>query len=351
MKKLLSFAIVIAVALSVLAMPAYSAETLSTDEYNSQISAEVKSLEKKYGISITYPITSNGYAGISLNNLSTLDMSFSNVTPSVIKQISAYYKTINGRQLTIEYALSGTTVSKNGGVMLAAFEVDTSIILVLLPSRAGDAIISGENPIAIVHELGHAFHLMVMDKYGKSDLESKWIKFNNGIAYDPNADFASPNKRVFISGYAATSYEEDFADTFASVFVRNKAGQGFKTYLQKDGETTGLGKKVNFIGELIPKYFKDSDEALDNYNRIYKTATSMTFEDCKFSGEYLQYIGYPQPKNVLKGIQNGLKITSEQSTWIRKLGAWRVITDKGKEYFLFPGGTYFEKGSRDLNAA
>lgn len=345
MKRITAIVLTLGIALSMLVMPVGAAEKLPVSEYNAQISAQAKVLEDKYNILITYPENSEGYASVSLNNLETLDSAFSNITPTVVQQVSSFYQKVNGKKLTIRYVFSDKGYDYAGGILLAAFEVNTSMIHVYLPPTAGRSIISGENPIALVHEFGHAFHLMAMDQYGPMKMRSEWAKFNRGIEYDSENGYENPNKKVFISGYAATSFEEDFAETFSNVLVRNRAGQGFKNDLVNDSKMTGLGQKVNYIAKLMPIYLKNTEQAIANYQRIYQTATSTSFEGIKFSGEHLQYMGYPQPKNILKGLLNGLELTSEKSTWVRELGAWRIQDDRGDEYFLFPGGTWCDAGA------
>lgn len=340
MKKLLSVFFAVVFAVSVLLPTAGAAEKLTKEESNAQVSDRVDEIEKKYGINITYEIGDNGYATISMNNLETLDSAFSSVTPTVVRQISSYYNKRNGSKIDITYVFASSNYYYNGGVLMAAFERQTSKIYVYQPKTAGQAIISGENPIALVHELGHAYHMMAMEYYGQDKMRGEWEKFNRGIAYDKMSGDRNPDETVFISGYAGTTFEEDFAETFAHTFARNRAGTGFKNLLSNGSNATGLGQKVRYIEKLLPVYLKDTEKSVENFRKIYSTPTSMTFEGLKFSGEYLQYIGYPQPKNILQGILGALRMTAEKSTWVRNLGAWRVVDRYNNTYFLFPGGTW-----------
>lgn len=342
MKKILSILFSVLFAVLIPAFPVAAAEKLPPAENNAGISAQAKAIEERYGIGITYPIGSDGYAAITMNNLETLDLAFGTVTPSVVKQVSKYYQERNGRKIEINYIFSDSGYNYNGGVLMAAFEQSTSKIFVFLPAKAGRAIISGENPIALVHEFGHAFHLMCIEKNTMQKMRDEWLKFNRGNKYNPDLGFLNPDEDIFISGYASTSYEEDFAEVFAHTFVRSASGTGFKSRLSQDSKMTGLGQKVDYVEKLLASSLTNVQEALNNYHRIYKTASSTTFEGVKFSGEYLQYIGYPQPKNILKGILNELNLVSEKSTWVRSLGAWRVVDRNGSTFFIFPGGSWAE---------
>lgn len=339
-KKILSIALTLAVILSMMIFPAGAADKLSPEENNKQISTRAKELEKKFGIDITYPTKDNGYAQITMNNLETLERAFDTATPHLVKQISSYYEKRNGSKININYVFSKEGFGYNGGVLMAAFERSTSMIYVFLPANSGTAIISGENPIAIVHELGHAFHLMCVDKYGMDKMRAEWSKFNAGISYNPYGGFNNPDKKVFITGYASTSFEEDVAEIFAHSFVRIYAGTGFKNHIYSNGKLTNLGQKVAYVERLINTYISQPQSVIANYRRVYSTPTSMTFEGVKFSGEYLQYIGYPQPPNILNTILRELDIAPKKSTWVRKLGAWRVTDQYGDMFFIFPGGSW-----------
>lgn len=345
MKKLLSILVALILITSMSVIPAYAADNPTSEKSNSEDTREkiisvANKLEEKYNISIKYPKKIDGGLAISMNNLETLDKAFSTMTAGLVKQISSYYEKKNGRKIEVEYYFSNSDYSYNGGVLMAAFEPRSSKIYIFLPAQAGRAIISGENPIALVHEMGHAFHLMCMDLAGEQKMESEWRKFNNGINYNSNLVSDSYNKNIFISLYATTMYEEDFAETFGHLFARNQAGTGFRTRLVKDSSTTGLGKKVNYIEKLIGTYIKNPSAAIENMRRIYDTPTSLKFEGTTFKGETLQYIGYPQPKNILKGILSGLGLVAEESKWVRSLGAWRVIDSEGDMYYIFPGGSW-----------
>lgn len=339
MKRILSVLMAAALVASLSFFSAGAAEKLTPEETHAKVVAQAEALEQKYSIGITYPSDSDGHASITRNNLETLDLALSSLTPSFVKQVSNYYQQRNGHKIDFNFIFSNPSYH-NGGVIMAAFERTTSKIYIFLPVKAGEAIISGENPIALVHEFGHAFHLMCADSYGERKMLAEWSEFNNGVGYDRNFGLTNPNESLFVSTYAATSYEEDVAETFAHAFVRSAPGTGFKNLLSKDSKMTGLGRKVNYVERMLSAYLTNSADAVANYRRIYETSTSMTYEGLRFSGDYLQYIGYPQPRNILKGMLNELDMTSQKTTWVRAIGAWRVIDDRGDMYFVFPGGSW-----------
>jgi hypothetical protein len=319
--------------------PVLAAESPSRE--GAAIVAMDAELEKKYGMDITYPSRTDGSPAITMNNLETLDRAFSNMGGPMVREVSAYYHRRNGTRLRIEYVFSGTSYEVPGGVLMAAFEHPHARITVFLPRASGQAIISGENPIALVHEFGHAFHIMCHELRGGDGggMRPDWIKINKGFVYDPALNFHNPDENVFVSGYAASSFEEDFAETFGHAFARNTAGTGFAARLVKNGYMTPLGEKIEYIRAMLETHIRNHVEALNNFDRVYDTLDSFVFEGNKFSGEYLQYMGYPQPRNILSGILNQLKIESTGATWVRNLGAWRVNSGS-RQYFIFPGGTW-----------
>jgi hypothetical protein len=319
-------------------VPASAADSSSDSRAIRAMDAE---LEKKFGMDIVYPARTNGSPAITMNNLETLDRAFSNMGGPMAREVSRYYERRNGTRLRIEYVFSGYSYEVKGGVLMAAFEHPHARITVFLPRASGQAIISGENPIALVHEFGHAFHIMCHELRGADGggMRADWLKINEGYAYDPALSFYNPDETVFVSGYAASSFEEDFAETFGHAFARTTSGTGFAERLTDDGYMTPLGEKVEYVRAMLETHLLNHAEAVKNFDRIYETEETFTFEGNRFSGEYLQYMGYPQPRNVLGGILNQLRIESEGATWVRTLGAWRVNA-KGRQYFIFPGGTW-----------
>ncbi|MCL2035755.1 MAG: hypothetical protein FWG94_13665, partial [Oscillospiraceae bacterium] len=196
MKKVLSVILSVSF-LFIMYLPAAGAE-MTVSEYAS-------SLERKYGITITYDVN-NGKPAITNNSLETLDKSLSNITDTLVRQISAYCEQQNGSKLEIMYITSYGTYVLNGAVIQAAFEEKTSRIYVFIPSHGGEAIISGENPVAFVHEIGHAFHMMAQNIYGRSRMLEEWSEFNKGNKYNRRIALANPDDNVFVTAYSAYSF-------------------------------------------------------------------------------------------------------------------------------------------------
>lgn len=344
MKRIL---LLVMTAFLVLQMPfaAMAADEQTIEQSNAAIAEKAAELEGKYGVGIVYKTNNNGQATITMNSLDTLDRALENVTPVVVKQVSSYYKKVNGQRITFSYVRSSSNLTGSAEAVLAGFDNTTSLIELYIPGSSADVIATGENPISIVHEFGHAFHFMCADLYGSAKLKTDWMQFNGKIDYHPLNIQENPNSRVFVTGYAATMYEEDVAETFAHAFVRNQAGLGFKNKLSTDGKQTALGKKVAFVENLIATYVNEPEQALENYRQIYTTATAINYQGMRFSGDYLQYMGYPQPRYILSGTLSSLEKNKDQAIWLRVIGGWYVREKNGNEIIIFPGGSWCEVSS------
>lgn len=337
MKRVLTLLLSALLILNILPLLAFGAET--TQSKNAAIAQKAAEIEKKYGINIRYPQDREGNAIITLNGLITMDDALANVTPTIVKQVSAYYKEKNGKKLTFSYVQHNTNLSINEAI-LAGFDDKTSLIELYIPTSSGSTIATGENPLSIVHEFSHALHLMCAAKYGAKKMQSEWKAFNEGEPYSADNIIENPNTKVFITGYAATMYEEDAAETIAHTFIRNRAGQGFSNRLTVNGKRTGLGKKVDYIEKMITANFTDTTQAVANFRKAHSTPTSTLYQGMKFSGEYLQFAGYPQPRFILNGTLNSLGKKRSDAIWIRPIGGWYVQEDNGSGIIVFPGGVW-----------
>ena len=65
------------------------------------------------------------------------------------------------------------------------------------------------------HEYGHMLHALVEKHYGAKALKLKWISYNNGVKYGD--EYSWSEYPEFCSFYGSSSYDEDFAETFAMV--------------------------------------------------------------------------------------------------------------------------------------
>ncbi|MDR2931870.1 MAG: putative zinc-binding metallopeptidase [Oscillospiraceae bacterium] len=310
----------------------------SITQYNADVLAKKQALEKKYGIRITYPQNENSYAGIGTATLATLDTCLEYVSPELIKQLSEYYSQKNGVRLTVTYTHTANFETVENARPVAAFTDALSLIEVLVPRATSNSMSSGNGPTAIVHELGHAYHEFLISNMGAAALRRQWTALNGGAAYGGRAD-----RTVFVSDYAASSYDEDFADTFAHAFVCNRAGYSIAKYLKTaSGGATALGSKVAYLEKLVAQYSPGAKTAQTNLRKCYTTPDSITYRGLKFSGSSMEYVGFNAPYGVINAIVRQLPFETKSKVWDKSIGGWLVVSKSGKEYIVFPGGNYTE---------
>ncbi|MGI6404613.1 MAG: hypothetical protein ACOX0K_10500 [Oscillospiraceae bacterium] len=338
-----------------LAAPSQTYSLSDLEQNNREVEELAEALEEKYGITILYPTetgeNSRQLATIVPETLRTLDEALDTVTPRLVRKVSAYYYELNKRRLTFEYVyadMRGPYSEKpQPEVQVGGFNRHTSRIRLYIPFWEEQGVATGDNPLTILHEFGHAFHFMLTDRYGYISMERRWLGLMEGNFFAPE----SVDKKVFITEYAATQYDEDFAETFAHAFACNRAGLGISHRLsRKMGRTTvttPLGKKVAYIERLLKITMPDNLEMLDNFRLVYSTPTSTTAAGLRLSGPHLIFINMPEPRLVPLTLLNNLLVDEKSTVWFPSLGGWYCKDVYGNHLVLFPEGTYGNPG-RDL---
>ena len=348
-QKLLSvlLALVIACSLMVTSVWAangerYSVSATAVTSHNQAVETKKQELQDLYGIAISYPtydLNGTDVAAIYPETLETLETALSYVTPYVVRQVSAYYYDLNSKRLRFTYRFADLAGGQGDSVERGGFDPDEGLIVLLIARPGRGASTSGDEPLTIVHELGHAVHVMIERKYGESALEQEWKAYNQGHSYIASNIESNPSETVFVSGYAATDYHEDVAETFAHVFVRNRSGMGFSNKMSTNGTTTGLGKKVQKLESLLHTYFPDSTTMQENYRKIYTVANSANYKGVTVRGERLQFMGYVEPRYMPYFTLTELGVSESSYTWLKALGAWVAPTSSGYT-IMFPDGSW-----------
>lgn len=317
------------------------------------LAARIGELESKYGIHIEYDLDKNDKPIINMGNLTVLDSALETATPTVVRQVSSYYGERNGTALTFRFTTETVDIPEledSDLLILGHFEQDKSIVTIFTPNGKS-SVMTGCAPISILHEFAHAYHLYAQSKYGQEKMRKEWTALNGSVSNNEGYMIYPYNKLVFMSSYAASSYHEDFAETFAHALIRNKPGQGFSHRLTANGGKTALGKKVDYIARLLPQFLTGTDQAVSNLRKIETTPVTLTYQGMRFSDDKMQFIGMPQPRYVLKKVLSANGLQSGQSQWLAELGCWQVETTDRQYYLAFPGGACYQINKNQMQAA
>ncbi len=339
---LLALLMVLAPTAAFAAAPAApSADTVQAA--TAELEAMRLALEQKYYIDIRYDVDSDRSPSIGTGSLHVLDTTLSLITPEVVSQVSYYFEQLFGKRMCFAFVYS--PYQEMGGYnfdVLGSFEQSSGLIELYLPAYSRDVAMTGDSPLTIAHEFGHAFYRVFDDlhgrDYGVDAFENGWLSLNAGLSYNGNDDTKGYNPGVFMSAYGATTPAEDFAEVFSHSFVRHKAGMGIGNLLiRADGTFSPLGTKVNYIEKALPMYLQNTEQAIANMRRVYTATDEIVYEGVKLSGEYLQFSGCSYPRYILNSLLYVKKIQAETTEWIIDIGGWRVTGPQGT-FFVFPGG-------------
>lgn len=326
------------------------ANATAADNINADVEAWRVYLEEKYAIDISYDRDPDGKACIGTGSMATLDMALEMVSAPVVRQVSAYYKEKLGKPLSYAFRYNPYYDPDSNLEILGSFDIESASIELYIPSASKGVFTTGDSPMTIVHEFAHALHFMLMDKTDAAQMEREWTALNGGVGYNTGFLAYAYNKLVFISSYGATDYREDFAEVFSQSLVRGRDGMGFYYKLQTGDERTPLGKKVDYLTALMPRYFADSGTVVTNFKKTATAQAQLYYKGVLLSGEHLQFMGCAYPRYVLNGILGLLELKADSQEWIQDIGGWQVKMTDGSYYLIFPGG-YHERIVEPINTA
>lgn len=311
------------------------------------------SLQKKYDITIQYPVYTaddERIYGIFPETLHALDAALETITPGVVRQVSDYYRQKNGQRLTYAYTYADLRgpygFIATPQVTVGGFDDKTSRIELYIPRPGQEAVASGDNMLTAAHEFGHALHLMIADQYGYDKMAREWLSLMNGAGYGAG----QISTTTFITEYASTSFDEDFAETFAYAYMCNRSGLGLYGRLVRDNTRTILGSKVAYVENLIPRYLTDTDPSMENFRKVYTTAASTSYNGIKLSGAHLMSIGMDEPRSAPLMLLNMLEVQESSLVWIKEVGGWYCKDANGQHRILFPDGAWGDPGKSVLAA-
>jgi len=187
-------------------------------------------LQNKYGMKITFVTSHTESEKQSL--LMQVDSVFSHVGTAFVKEVVSVY-TKNGYTATLKLErimwqeeMGSFGVSKKNAT------------LKMLTVDGFDDSTEELYSYTLVHEFGHMVHYAFDIKKGSSYVKKKWDACGTG---------------VYATDYAASSFREDFAETFACIATGDYSQAGLLEAI--DADSTGvLKKKVDCLNLLLGEF-------------------------------------------------------------------------------------------------
>jgi len=187
-------------------------------------------LYSKYGMKISF--VSDYTESEKQLLLKQIDSVFAHVGTAFVKEVVSVY-TKNGYTATLK-------VEKlMWGDQMGTFGVNKkNATLRIMTFRSTDLSTEELDPYSLVHEFGHMIHYAFDIKKGSSYVKKKWDACGTG---------------AYVSDYAASSFREDFAETFACIATNDFSQAGLLEAI--DGDSKGvLKKKVDCINSLLGEF-------------------------------------------------------------------------------------------------
>lgn len=209
------------------------------------VSKKESDIEKKYDIKVTLGSSLYKDESRALRELQALDEALAMMPKGLVKKLSAYFKSI-GKSTEVKILIPEDSDLTAPG----SYKSDTNTIVLKVPGPwafGGN----GTSPDCILHEFGHMLHTALDSSYGSAKLKSSWTAFNQKKEYIKgqinDKEWTNGYNEVFVSEYGASSYREDFAETFMySIYY----SQHFREAYQKDSDSP-MVKKSALIKKLL----------------------------------------------------------------------------------------------------
>lgn len=335
---LISFSIILA---TVFTFTSFASSDLpSAAEYNQEVDNYLAKLESDFNIKIEYEYRPDGYAIIGIPSLITLEDSLNYLSKPFVQQLSAYYAANYAGPLKFVFSYSPSDKSKIDVAALSYFSSKTSTITLYVPSPNSGSTVSGCGPFSIIHEMGHAYHVMLSNHYGYNNLKNYWGEYNKGYNYSEKYT-QNPDRTTFASLYATINYEEDFAETFSYAFTCNRPGLGLGHRMRdKAGVETNLGRKINYLESTLPLFIQNYGTSTTNIRQCSYAPVYKYYEGYPLSGNSLEYVQFNPPHGIYSKVVSKLKLNPVSAEWVWSIGGWKIEDETGGVYIVFPGSEY-----------
>ena len=103
------------------------------------------------------------------------------------------------------------------------------------------------DPEVFAHEYAHLLHLTLLNSvYSAAEIEARWTALNQGAVYG-----SAFSENTFITPYAATAFEEDFADSVAYLLARPEMVQELSLHCPD----APVIRKIQYVRQLLSDTF------------------------------------------------------------------------------------------------
>lgn len=162
-----------------------------------------------------------------------------------VQIISQASKAKTGQNLKFRQKFAQNELIVMDGRVLASYTSENNLIQSLSDTRL------------VAHEMGHSIEA-VLNSFSNGALRDTFLQLNGGASYSKyyyygdNYEMRYNVPACFVSDYAATSYSEDFADTFAEALNYNNAD--VERYGQEGIWSNEVCQKIMYVKQLFNQY-------------------------------------------------------------------------------------------------
>ena len=224
----------------------YNAETKAA--INAQINTSLEQLKAQatalYGINFSFRKDYDACSNYRF--VQSVLYNFEEYPAGCVQIIANASKTHTGKNLKFKqrFALNEGVVL-DGSVYLGIYDYNNNLIK------------TDSDPHTTAHEMGHSMEA-VLNTFSNGALRTIFNQLNGGVAYSQyyfysgNEELRNNVPRCFISDYAATSFAEDFAETFAEALLCDNATMAVN--YQNGYWSSETYQKVMYVKQLFNQY-------------------------------------------------------------------------------------------------
>lgn len=206
-----------------------------------QIKAQAAAL---YGVNFSF--RKDYDACSNYNFVKNVMSNFSEYPAGCVPVITNASRAKTGKSLTFRQRFAYQEgVLLDGSVYTGIYSADSNLIQ------------TDTDPYTTAHEMGHSMEA-VLNSFSNGALRAAFEQLNGGVAYsqyyyyDGNAELRNNVPSCFVSDYAATSFSEDFAETFAEALLCDNATM--EEYCQNGVWSNETYQKVAYVKQLFNQY-------------------------------------------------------------------------------------------------